>query len=178
MRLLAIGFVCSAALIGQVNPILLLHPDYKAMNAKQRLDHYLQQAFVSPVPYLGALAAGGLGQAAKAPPEWGQGAEGFAKRTASGFGLIEIDTAVHNGLSAAMGLEPRYIKCDCQGFLRRTGHAVKMSFLTWDNQGRTRLDLPSMAGAYAGGMFAQCAKAPSSSGSTWAPTLFSNSHRS
>jgi hypothetical protein len=71
------------------------------------------------------------------------------------FGVVTIQTSVHEALAAGMGLEPRYIACECKGFLPRTGHAIKMSFLTYDREGRSRIDLPSMAGAYAGGMISQ-----------------------
>jgi hypothetical protein len=141
--------------MGQTAPPLLLHPDYKPMTAKERLNHYLNEAYLSPEHYVASLGAAAGDQLHKSPPEWGQGARGYSKRAASEFGVLTIETTVREGLAAGMGLESRYIRCDCQGFLPRTGHAIKMSFLTYDNQGRRRIDLPVMAGSYAGGMLAQ-----------------------
>jgi hypothetical protein len=115
----------------------------------------VHEAFLSPRPYLGALASAAADQYEKAPPEWGQGGSAYAKRFASEFGVLAIGTTVHEGLAAGMGLEPRYIACECKGLVQRAGHAIKMSFLTYDKEGRTRIDLPSMAGAYAGGMISQ-----------------------
>jgi len=150
-----IGLACASAGMAQINPALLLHPDYKPLTAKERLAKYVHDAYLSPEPYLASLGAAAGQQLHKDPPEWGQGAEAYAKRTATMFGVVTIQATVHQGLAAAMGLEPRYIRCDCAGFLPRTGHAIKMSFLTWDKEGRTRIDLPAMAGAYAGGMISQ-----------------------
>lgn len=153
--LLTLVIACAGTAVGQAHIPFLLHPEYKPLSGKERLHHYLQEAFISPAPYLASLASGGIDQLDKAPPEWGQGAAGYAKRTASMFGVVTIQTSVHEALAAGMGLEPRYIACECKGFLPRTGHAIKMSFLTYDREGRSRIDLPSMAGAYAGGMISQ-----------------------
>jgi hypothetical protein len=155
LRSAILGLACAAAAMGQTAPALLLHPDYKPMNARERLNHYLAEAFYSPERYVGELSAAAADQFHKAPPEWGLGAEGYAKRAASEFGVVLIETSVREGLAAGMGLESRYIKCACRGFVPRAAHAIKMSFLTYDRDGRTRIDLPVMAGDFAGGMISQ-----------------------
>lgn len=154
-RLLTLVLACGGPAMGQAISPILLHPDYKPMNAKERLNHYIHEAYLSPRPYVAALASAAADQNDKAPPEWGQGGAAYAKRFGSEFGVQVIGTSVREGLAAGMGLEPRYIACECKGFLPRTGHAIKMSFLTYDKEGRTRIDLPAMAGAYAGGMISQ-----------------------
>jgi hypothetical protein len=86
------------------------------------------------------------------PAEWRQGYHGYSRRTASEYGQYTIQEAIHQGGAAAMGLDPRYLRCDCHGFTARVLHAVKGSFLTRNEEGKTRFDLPSVAGAYGTGM--------------------------
>jgi hypothetical protein len=50
------------------------------------------------------------------------------------------------------GLDPRYTACRCEGKLRRSTHALKMTFTTYRQDGRLTLDVPQIAGAYGSGM--------------------------
>lgn len=61
-----------------------------------------------------------------------------------------------------MGLEPRYQHCGCAGFLRRSAHAIKWSFITYNNEGKLRWNVPALAAAYGSGMLSM----------TWYPDRF------
>ncbi len=50
------------------------------------------------------------------------------------------------------GLDPRYVACKCEGTLRRSAHALKMTFTTYRDDGRLTLDVPQLAGAYGSGI--------------------------
>lgn len=86
-----------------------------------------------------------------APPEWRQGAQGYFKRAASQFGQFAADDSIRSGLAAAAGLDTRYRRCECSGSGRRTVHAIRWSFVTRNNEGKTRFDWPRLAGAYGSG---------------------------
>jgi hypothetical protein len=51
--------------------------------------------------------------------------------------------------SAAMGLEARYIFCECKGGAARAGHAVLMNFITYNSKGRYAPHIPRIGGAFA-----------------------------
>jgi hypothetical protein len=112
----------------------------------------LHQTLLSPGIYLASFAAAGGTQLAKDPPEWGQGVEGYSKRAGSLFATFEIQATVQEGAAAALRYDPRRLRCDCQGGTRRIAHAFVWSFLTKNDAGHTRFNMPVVAGAYAAGM--------------------------
>ncbi len=125
---------------------------YKPLTGSERWRQYLDDTWLSPEFYIVALAAAANSQSAWDPPEWAQGAGAYGRRSASWLGVFAIEETVHHSSAAALGYDTRYLRCDCKGLLRRTGHAIKWSFLTKNTAGRTRLDIPTLAGAYGGGM--------------------------
>lgn len=125
---------------------------YQPLTESERWHRYWRDTLLSPA-MLTVYAAGGVyTEIDKDPPEWGQGAEGWARRTASYAGVIAAQETIRQGGAAALGYDPRYLKCDCKGFFRRTGHALLWTFLTKDHDGRTRFDAPAVVGAYGSGM--------------------------
>jgi len=125
---------------------------YQPLTNQQRWDHYLQDTVLSPGLYFASLGVAAGSQLAHDPPEWRQGFAGYSRRSASAFGVFTIQATVHQGAAAALGYDPRYRRCDCGGFWRRSGHAIKWSFLTRNASGQTRFDVPALAGAYGAGM--------------------------
>ncbi len=126
--------------------------NYVPLTGPERWTRYWNESFLSPGLYFAALGAASGAQLGNDPPEWGQGLRGYGRRSASLFGTFAVQTTIEEGGSALMGYDPRYRHCDCQGFWKRSGHAVKWTFLTSDNQGRTRPNIPMVAGAYGSGM--------------------------
>lgn len=129
-------------------------PAYVPLTSSQRFQRYWDETLKNPGLYAVAGLSALAGQVAHDPPEWGQGLGGYAHRTASEMGILLIQGTVHEAGAAALGYDPRYQTCGCTGLWKRTGHALKWSFLTRTDTGRTRLDLPSLAGAYGAGMLA------------------------
>jgi hypothetical protein len=123
-----------------------------ALTGKERWDFYLDETVESYGPYMVSLGAGVVYHAIDYPREWGRGFRGFGLRSASQFGLLATQNTIHDGGAAALRYEPRYFPCQCAGVWRRTGHALEMSFLTYDRHGHKRLDLPQLIGAYGSGM--------------------------
>jgi len=127
---------------------------YRPLTGKERWQVYLKQNFTSPTPYLSILASAATDQGNNQPPEWKQGAEGFGKRLASRFGTSVIQGSIQASSAAALGLEPRYIRSTSKGFWRRSGHALASTFLTYNNEGKRRLNIPNLGSCYASSMIA------------------------
>lgn len=127
-------------------------PSYTPLTSHQRWDQYWHDTFLSPGLYFAALSYAGGAQWDKRPPEWGQGFDGYSKRTADFVATSAIEYTVRDATSAALGYDPRYIRCECKGAGRRLAHAFVWSFLTKNEQGHTRFNSPMLAGAYAGEM--------------------------
>ena len=72
----------------------------------------------------GALFAAGINQLGNAPPEWGEGAEGFGKRFGSDFAIAAVGTTTRYGLAQAFKEDTLYYRCECRGVLPRMSHAV------------------------------------------------------
>jgi hypothetical protein len=118
----------------------------------ERWQMYVNETYVSPAAYLSTLGSALEGQALNYPRAWGGGVEGYSRRAGSQFGTLIIQNSLHDGCAAALRYEPRYFRCQCKGAWKRTGHALEMTFLTYDQHGHKRLDLPQLIGAYGSSM--------------------------
>jgi hypothetical protein len=105
---------------------------------------------------LGAFAALSLSAAAgeieNKPARWSADGSGYTRHFASAYGQFATRNVIREGLAGASGLDPRHLPCQCKGVVRRSGHALKMSFATLTHSGRMTLDVPQLAGAYGSGM--------------------------
>ena len=124
---------------------------YVAMTGSDRWTKYFKDNYASPGAYFRAFGSGLGQQLGNAPPEWRQGAEGYFKRSGSQFAQFAIDDTIRSGLAAAAGLDTRYRSCECAGAGRRALHAIGWSFVTRNNEGKTRFDWTRLAGAYGSG---------------------------
>jgi len=125
---------------------------YRSMTGAERWTHYWKGTMLSPRIYGASLGGGFISHLENDPPEWRQGMAGYGRRVASSLGVRIVQETVHQAGSAAMGYDPLYRRCECQGVWRRSVHAVKWSFVTRNKEGQTRFDLPAMGSAYAGSM--------------------------
>jgi len=73
---------------------------YLRPTEKMKLRSYLFDTF-GPYPVFGAALIGGINQADKTPPEWGQGAGAYGERVGSNFGIAMVTTTARYGLAAA-----------------------------------------------------------------------------
>ncbi len=125
---------------------------WQPLNADERWINFRDTTIADPDFYTAALVSAGYSQLTKAPPEWGEGASGFGRRTASRLAVLGIQETIHQGGAAILGYSPRYLSCGCKGFFPRTGHAIKWTFLTKNSSGQTRFDFPVIAANYGAGM--------------------------
>jgi hypothetical protein len=92
--------------------------------------------------------AAGKHPAHGAVPEWGEGADGYAKRYASAFGMGLIGTTTRYGLGELLREDVSYHRCECTGFLPRTEHALIQSFVAHTESGRAIPSLPALVAPF------------------------------
>jgi hypothetical protein len=119
-----------------------------------KVNNYIIGTF-GPYPVVGAALAAGINQASDSPPEWNQGAEGYAKRFGSNFGIAAVSTTTRYGLAEIFKEDTLYYRCQCKGFLPRLSHAM-ISTLTSrrGDDGRRVFSFPALIAPYAGSMTA------------------------
>lgn len=86
---------------------------------------------------------------------WGPTLSGFAKR----LGTREGEAVVQNSITALgdglLGWEPRYDRCRCDGFWRRTRHAFVRDFVTYNSSEKSlRPQIMPYLGAFSGAALA------------------------
>jgi hypothetical protein len=143
---------CAAQVDPTFAPFASGHALPQPLTGKERWNLFANETFQSPWPFLVAFGGGAVYQAIDYPVEWKSGLKGFGRRTANQFGLDTIQNSIHDGGAAMLRYEPRYVPCGCKGGWHRAAYALEMSFLTYDQNGHKRLDLPQLAGAYGSGM--------------------------
>jgi hypothetical protein len=122
------------------------------LTGKDRLLLFWNETYATPGLWAGVGAGAMVDQMRHTPLKWDGDGNGYTRRFASEYGQLATRNAIHNGLAAATGLDPRYVACKCQGTLRRGAHALRMSFITNRQDGRIVLDVPQIASAYGAGM--------------------------
>jgi hypothetical protein len=127
---------------------------YTRPTQKMKLHNYFLDT-VGPYPIVGAAFVAGINQADNSVPEWKQGAEGYAKRFASDFGIAGVSTTARYALSEAFKEDTLYYRCECTGFLPRLSHAVISTFTARRGEdGHRVFSIPDLVAPYAGSMTA------------------------
>jgi hypothetical protein len=144
----------SSTTVASATPAPLPDLTYTRPTQKTKLRNYTFDAF-GPYPIVGAAFAAGINQSQNTPPEWKQGAEGYAKRFGSDFGVAAVTTTSRYALAQAFGEDTLYYRCECKGVFPRLSHAV-ISTLTSrrGDDGHRVFSLPALVSPYAGTMTA------------------------
>lgn len=109
---------------------------------------------------MGLLYAG-VDQWRNEPPQWGNGWNGYKKRTLSNIGEFAIQLSVEEGLAAALKRPLDYQPCRCHDFSDRLSWALRQSVTDVTPHGHP-IAFPRIIGAYAGS-FAQASWRPATS---------------
>jgi hypothetical protein len=119
-----------------------------------KLRNYWFDAF-GPYPTVGAALTAGISQLSNSPPEWHEGAKGFARRFGSDYGIAAVGITTRYALAEAFKEDTLYYRCDCTGVFPRLRHAV-ISTLTARRgvDGHRVFSFPALAAPYAGTMTA------------------------
>ena len=83
-----------------------------------------------------------------APPEWGQGVEGFSKRYASNFGMSFIATTTRYSFGEILRQDVSYHPCSCSGTAPRVMHAMTQSFVARTRSGKVVVSIPAIVSPF------------------------------
>ena len=124
------------------------------LTGEERFKLYLRQTYTTPGIYVKTGLFAIHDQVKETEPDWGDGASGFGKRV----GSLQAGNIIQNSLTAlgnaAVGFEPRYDRCRCEGAWPRIRHAVVRNFITYggaDDKG-IRPQIMSYAAAFGAGV--------------------------
>lgn len=125
---------------------------YRPLRGHERWQRWMNEDGRTPTIYASSLGTAAYSQVIDSPDGWHRTWGGYARRVGSHFGSSVIQNTVHESMAATEGTDPRYFACACSGVFPRAGHALKMTFLTYNRSGHKTLDLPMLAGAYGSSM--------------------------
>jgi hypothetical protein len=126
----------------------------QSLTRDERFRLYLRQTYTTPGIYVKTVFFGIHDQIEETEPAWGDSASGFAKR----LGSLQAGNIIQNSLTslgnAAVGFEPRYDRCSCDGAWPRIRHAVVRNFITYGgaNDKAIRPQIISYAAAFGAGV--------------------------
>lgn len=123
--------------------------NYTPLTGEQRWRLYLRQAYGNPGAAFRALGPAIGDHSDNDPPEWGQGMKGYSRRALNRFGRFTLRDSIEHTGAAALGHEVRYVRCKCEGFFPRVGHALAMNALTYNREGRWRPHVSRLGGMFA-----------------------------
>ncbi len=126
-------------------------PEFHFPTNVERVDRLLRDTF-GPVAVLQSALVAGTHHIVNNPPEWRQGVDGYNRRLASQFGRLAVQNSLELSLGAALKQDYTYQRCNCRGFLRRTGHAVIANFTARTPDGGNTFTLVRVGSIYAGAM--------------------------
>src|SRR5580700_11973603 len=124
------------------------------LTGDQRFKLYLRQTYTTPGIYVKTALFSVHDQVNETEPDWGDGASGFGKR----LGSLHARNIIQNSLAslgnAAVGFEPRYDRCRCEGAWPRIRHAVVRNFITYGgtDDKAIRPQIMSYAAAFGAGV--------------------------
>lgn len=109
----------------------------------------LASQYINPYTFVFVAAEAGVNQARNHPSDFGQGAEGYAKRYGAGFadGLSDglFVTGVYPSL---LHQDPRYYRLGDGGLSRRTWYAASRILVTRQDSGRKQFNFSEVLGSF------------------------------
>lgn len=103
---------------------------------------------VGPFSLARIAVSAGINQWKDHPEEWEQGASGYGKRFASGFGKHAIHQTITYGLDEALGLDTGFKRSTRTGFGPRLKDALLENVTSRNRKGERVVSVPRFAGAY------------------------------
>jgi len=118
--------------------------EFVPMTQRERLRHYFKSAFGVEGLVLSTTGAG-VSQWMNTPSEWGQGAEGYARRFGNSYAQHMIRSTLTYGTSSVLHEDNRYIPSDQSGFAPRLKYAITSSFLARRDDGSRHLSISRLS---------------------------------
>jgi hypothetical protein len=134
-------------------------PSYAAMTSGQRWNDFVSSSLAGPSVALRVLSSAAISQMNREPVSYGMGSRGFFERAGSHYARFAVQGSIHSGLAAALGHDTRYFREPEKSGWRRTCHALRRTFVTRDQEGRSVFDISEMTALYVSPIIA----------STWHP---------
>ncbi len=135
-----------------IGPYIPVQERLEPLSNTQRGQIYMRQTFLTAGSYAARAFSAGIDQARGEPLDWGGGSAGYGRRYAARYGEFVVQSSILSGGNALLGYEPRYDFCRCDGFWRRTRHAISRNFVAYDRSERAlRPQVPLYSGAFAAG---------------------------
>lgn len=123
---------------------------YTRPTSKTKLHNYLFDT-VGPYPIVEAAAWAGIGQFDNEPPEWNQGAKGYAKRFGSDLGIAAVSTTTRYALAEVFKEDTLYYRSDRTGLFPRLNHAIISTVTARRGEdGHRTFSLSALIAPYAG----------------------------
>lgn len=119
------------------------------MTGSDRIHFLWRRTIASPGVPARAMFQAAFDQKANWPEKWGQGWDAYGQRVLFHMGRSGARNLIESGAAAALGYDQRYVRCNCEGVLRRTGHALAMSFVTYDRNGHWAPNVPRIGSTVA-----------------------------
>jgi hypothetical protein len=136
-----------------IGPYIPVQEPLQPLTNAERHQIYVRQTFLTAGSYVARAFSSGIDQARGTPYQWGGGLAGYGRRYAARYGQFVVQNSLVAGGNALLGYEPRYDFCRCNGFWRRTMHAVSRNFVAYNRTERElRPQVPTYAGAFAAGV--------------------------
>jgi hypothetical protein len=107
----------------------------RPISSKERI-RWIVNSTVGPEADAAGLFSAGWGTIFNSPREFGTHWEGFGDRYGMRLTGIAVSNTMEGGLGAIWGEDPRYIRDAGAPFAHRLGHAVKMTFMAKDHEGK------------------------------------------
>ena len=133
---------------------------YIPMTQSERARRYAKSMF-SLESFARSAVGAGLRQWTDTPVEWGQGADGYARRFAHSFGENMVRQTITYGLSDALDEDNRYFRSDRKGFGGRTAYAVESTFLARRSDGTRKVSYSRIVGLVATAFISRTWQPPS-----------------
>ena len=121
--------------------------DYTFPTKRERFNRYVKST-VGPMSLARTAISAGINQWRDNPEEWEQGASGYGKRFASGFGRNAIQQTVIYGLDSALGLDTGFRRSTRKGFFPRMKDALAENITSRTRTGKRVISVPRIAGVY------------------------------
>jgi hypothetical protein len=112
--------------------------------AGQKLEFLSAGAYFGP--FFAALA---IDQDTGSPSQWAGGWGGYGRRVASRTANAMIQGTFQAPVAVLLHEDVRFIVSNQGGFKRRAAHAILYSFLTYNNNGHSTLNIANVGGYYA-----------------------------
>jgi hypothetical protein len=116
-----------------------------------RVTNYLHD-LATPRAFLGVVGGGVLEQLLHQHSSWDDDGDGLARRIGSRATQTAVQVSVRHSVAALMHRSTGYQPCHCSGFGPKIGHALAETFTDHRADGTRAFSLPTVAGAYAGGL--------------------------